>query len=464
MKKKIIDISTATERFKKMSRGMKTDECILVANPSYIYQPFDVYTLSPVIKKPLPRLLAIVKDMDGTTTTTEPLCLHSLEFMVRRISDRMGREKWKGLDRDRDYPHVIGNSTTRHVEYLLKAYARDIKRDAFLVSYIDSALWTLTVGKDESRKNEVRKNIVALGIGGVLEEPRVRKFISGSRYVQRQATEISSVLSKKYRSRFTLDDFHDEVRAGVDIYYQRYHYILGRIALGEGALLAREVGLPEGRHLVEPMPGVAVFLAAVRGWLGDALELFYDEFVDYLVNHPRTNYTPQDFEGRKAELRTLGLYLQVHPVKVAIVTSSILYEANIVLNEVFSILCEQVKEWKIDTGKKEFILKRFASYADYYDSVITASDSSEIRLKPHRDLYSMALYQLGITQDEFKYCIGFEDSESGTVAIRAAGIGLCIAVPFADTEGHDLSAASHILPGGIPETLLRYGLFIKQKR
>lgn len=461
MAKKIKDIKEANATLRKIANKLKASESVLVANPSYIYQPYDIYLLAPKITRPLPKLLAVVKDMDGTTTTTEPLCLHSLEYMLRRITDRMTPVEWEGLNRERDYPHIIGNSTTKHVEYLLRTYQQDIKPEAFLKSYIHSALWTLIEGRDKTRQHEVRKNIEALGLQAILQEPPVRTLLKKAEFNEVKAGKLIDALAKKYSRNFSIQEFADRVRAAVDIYYQRYHYILSRIDKGEGKEMAKTLGLPEGRHPVEPMPGVAIFLAAVKGWLGADLEIFYDELVEYLINHPRTNYTRRHFVNARKKLRNLGIYLEKNPVKVAIVTSSIFYEANIVLTEVFSLMREQIKQWNISPQKKRFILKQFSSYTTLYDAVITASDSSEIRLKPHRDLYSLALFQLGITPDEFKYCIGFEDSESGTIAIRAAGIGLCVAVPFADTEGHDLSAASFILHGGLPETLLRYNLFLK---
>jgi len=48
------------------------------------------------------------------------------------------------------------------------------------------------------------------------------------------------------------------------------------------------------------------------------------------------------------------------------------------------------------------------------------------------------------------------------VAIRAAGIGCCVAVPFAQTLSHDLSAASHVLKGGVPEAIVDCGLFLEE--
>lgn len=67
---------------------------------------------------------------------------------------------------------------------------------------------------------------------------------------------------------------------------------------------------------------------------------------------------------------------------------------------------------------------------------------------------------MGIPKTQFGNVIGFEDSESGTIAIRAAGIGLCVAVPFPDTRGHDLSAASFVLHGGLPEVILVHNVFV----
>jgi beta-phosphoglucomutase-like phosphatase (HAD superfamily) len=64
---------------------------------------------------------------------------------------------------------------------------------------------------------------------------------------------------------------------------------------------------------------------------------------------------------------------------------------------------------------------------------------------------------------QFDQVIGFEDSQSGTVAIRAAGIGCCVAVPFAQTSEHNFEAAVHVLKGGIPQALIEHKLFVNQE-
>ncbi|MDI6784951.1 MAG: hypothetical protein QME64_12775 [bacterium] len=93
---------------------LNCDEVAVVKNPAYINSPLELYPLAAKHRQPLKQLIGVVKDMDGTTTTTEPLCIHSLEWMVRKITGRMDNSVWAGLDRVKDYPHIIGNSTTKH--------------------------------------------------------------------------------------------------------------------------------------------------------------------------------------------------------------------------------------------------------------------------------------------------------------------------------------------------------------
>ena len=124
-----------------------------------------------------------------------------------------------------------------------------------------------------------------------------------------------------------------------------------------------------------------------------------------------------------------------------------------------SAASRQITDWPVASE----IARHFRSPDDVYDAVITASDSSEIRLKPHRDLYSIALHAVGVAPVDFNKVVGFEDSESGTIAIRAAGVGLCVAVPFSDTAGHDFAAAAHVLPGGLPQAILQHNLFLQPR-
>jgi beta-phosphoglucomutase-like phosphatase (HAD superfamily) len=461
--RKLETVDRAIKIFRARAKELGADEVAVVRNPSYVYGPMELYPLAPKPPLPLPRLAGIVKDMDGTTTTTEPLCLHSLEWMVRQVTGRLNLNEWEGLDHAADYPHIIGNSTTKHVEYLIETYADAFNADACLRAYVHAAAWTLSHGRDPGRRREVRASIPALGLAGIWQDGEFQELATNMgnkrRYDPAVYERLGARLAQEFAHRFRVSSLTDRVRASVDIYYMRYHVILGDIADGKGAQRAEEVLGSRTATLIEPMPGVAVFLAAMKGLLGGDLRFFAEP----LLEHVRKNLPDVSLEtGRVAQrLEKLGRYLEAHPVPVAVVTSSIAYEANIVLGEVFSILRRQVEGWPLPQEQKELILRHLESPGTYYDAIVTASDSSEIRLKPHRDLYSIALHTMGLSREDYCHVLGFEDSESGVVAIRAAGVGMALAVPFVGTEGHDLSAAARILPGQIPEVLAVHGCFLE---
>lgn len=434
--------------------GRLSDELAVIENPAYVFPDYELVPLAPKIAIPRREVVAIVQDMDGTTTTTENLCLHSLETMVRRVTARLTPAQWTGLDRARDYPHIIGNSTTKHVEYLLRAYREDVDVSAFRRAYVQAAAWTLATRPDEGRTREVVANLRHFGCHHLLASEKLKNWLAGDGVGSSEVHFPKAVQQalEQAAERVSLADFTDQVRAAIDIYYQRYHEILIKVHQGQGDQLCHLLPDPT-RHLIEPMPGVGVFLAAVKGWLGEDLALFADQLRQHLAESG-------DVAVQRKALACLGRHLQRKPVKVAVVTSSIAYEAEIVLTEVFRVIGEQIDEWPLPAERRRELQQRFSSYRQVFDAVVTASDSSEIRLKPHRDLYSLALHQLGVAKQDFQNVIGFEDSESGLIAIRAAGIGLCVAVPFADTRGHRLDHAAYILHGGLPEALIRHLLFL----
>jgi beta-phosphoglucomutase-like phosphatase (HAD superfamily) len=433
------------------------DEVALVANPSYIASPYELYPLARRNPGPLDAVVGIVKDMDGTTTTTEPLCLHSLEWMVRVITDRMDERTWPGLDSEKDHPQVIGNSTTRHVEYLLRAYGDRIQPAAFRRAFVKAVLWTHGRSCDENRRREVRANAVALGLRDMLDGVDFR--LLAQFHVDPFAPDARGVgeLVAKYADAVTLSGFTGQVRAAVDIYYVRYHSILA--AINEGKVQELAGPLPGGRaaRMVAPMPGVGAFLALVKGWLGDQACALYDALATHVVEKTGANprITP-------AMLCAIGRWFAANPARVAIVTSSIAYEANIVLTEVFRALSEEASTWPLPSEVRDRIVGGLADHRTFYDMFVTASDSSEIRLKPHRDLYSIALHGMGIPRDDYNRIVGFEDSESGVIAIRAAGVGCCVALPFAQSAGHDFQAAVHVLRGQFPEVVLNHCCFLSE--
>lgn len=455
MKKKFIDQKEAKNKIERLS-----NEFVIVKNPSYIHPEYEIYPLAKKVVKPVKHLSAAVMDMDGTTTTTELLCIHSLEFMVRTFSNRLSNSSWKGLNEKLDYPNIIGNSTTKHVEYLINKYQRFFKKNDIIKSFLFAAFWTLFFGKDYQRKQEVIANLKQFNINDLQEDSFLLKFKSNTFLDEEDKEQISKYLFDKYFKNFSSFVFNDFVRVGIDVYYQRYHEILERIKIGEGRFVAEELFNNPNKHLIEAMPGMSVFLPLIKGLIKEQRDLFFNNLLENHLSRTKENYTPRQIEKMRNNFFVLCDYFVKHPMKTAIVTSSIFYEADIVLREVFKVIYSELNHLLTDSDFKKEILSNFKNYNTYYDSVITASDSSEIRLKPHRDLYSIALYRLNIPKDKFDEVVGFEDSESGTIAIRTAGIGLCVAVPFAQTSGHNFKAATYVCKRGIPEVLLKHSLFL----
>ncbi|PWJ43806.1 HAD family hydrolase [Sediminitomix flava] len=432
-----------------------------VQNPEFVFPPFELYPLAPKAEHGVDMLKAVVMDMDGTTTTTEELCLYSLEYMVRKLSARMTKEEWEGLDHVVDFPHIIGNSTTKHVEYLIDTYESSIREEEIYKSFIYAAIWTLTLGKDENRKEEVKINLAKTGIAGkILSHTYLAKMEEADQLDMGYLAHFE----EDCKADFKLDSKSSLVAVAVDIYYQKYHEILRLISEGKGQQVQLEVFGESGgdKHLIEPMEGIGILLPMLRGWLGEDIKYLVPTLIENYENKSGEKFEHSSVEELTAQLVELSLSFEKTPAKVGLVTSSIFYEAEIVIKEVFAVVQKQLQASELPTEKKDFLIEKFSDYRNIYESFVTASLTHEIRLKPHRDLYSIALYQLGIAPEDFDKVAGFEDSQSGMVAIRAAGIGLCIAVPFAQSLGHNMEAASHICKGGVPEALLKHNLFTQQ--
>lgn len=417
-----------------------------VKNPSYVYPPAEYYPLAPSLKT-VDGLKGVLMDMDGTTTTTEVLCVYALEMMIRRMSGKLSKEQWTGLDHSTDLEHIIGNSTTRHVEYLVNKYRDMVDEKNTIVQFLDAASWTLRFSPDENRRNEVITNIRKLNLTGFMEDL--------------QSGESKSVAEKVKVSDIYLSAFETQVNLGIDMYYQTYHQILIMLRDGRDKEVKNEVfgDSYSEEILISPMPGIPFLIPLLKGWLGEeAVKLSALLFSDY---EKKTGQTLTEDQKQKwvEKISKMGVHFEKHPTKVALVTSSIFYEANIIIKQILKVMSGIIAASNLSEERKRNIVTAYEDYHNVYDAFVTATDSSEIRLKPHRDLYSIAMHRAGLLRADFKKVIGFEDSESGTVAIRAAGIGCCVAVPFAETQSHNLEAAAHILQGGVPSAILDHDLF-----
>jgi beta-phosphoglucomutase-like phosphatase (HAD superfamily) len=428
----------------------QAQEFVVLENPSGHFPPQDILPLGPCFREATTLPAAILVDMDGTTTSTEDLCLHALEHMTRRFTGWGRTADWSGLDPDRDYPHIIGTSATSNVEYLVGLHRHAFQPALAAQAFLQAAAWTLTACRMPGRDREVRNDFRAMDLAGVLDEPAFKALCEAPG----QAATLPESLCGPVGQRLAQGNRHDWVRAGSNVYYHVIHDLMQRIGAGETKAVAQELYGPKHDRAIVPFAGIGALFALTRGGLGEKAALLFPSLLEALPAALRPHARDAAALGR------LGARFATQPAKVGLVTSSAAPEADIILHEVFAGLREEVREWPISAAHREQVLAAFDSPRAFYDVYVTASDCHEMRLKPHRDLYAVALHLLGLAPEFRGSMIGFEDTEAGILAQRAAGIGIPVAVPFHGTRNHPFQAAAHVCHGGIPEALLVHGLFI----
>lgn len=429
----------------------KNDRYLVVDNPNGVYPRQEYYPLRPTPQLPLKRLTAVLLDMDGTLTTTEELNVHALGAMAGTLLTETELAQWAGLDPMTDIPAIVGTSTTKSVEFLLGKYGRSGITKSFLSAYFSAVLSALSFPEESPRFAEVRQtaevvfgarlNQRLLKVAGTIgNRDRVVATDAIRRAAEKFAAEL--VLSKRRLTE------REVVRCAVDVFFDRYQYIMRMVAERNEAALSTLLGDEKARRPIQPIDGVLPFLLILRGLLPENFELCNNLVAGGL--------------NRKAFARMMKFSRKFskRAVKIALVTSSTLYEANIVLEELFSQFRKQILQWKLPAAQRNRCLALFSHPESFFQVIVTANDSSEIRLKPHRDLYTIALTKLGISDTDLDSVIGFEDSTSGTMALRAAGVGLSIAVPFTQTSDQNFEAAHFVLHGGLMEAIITHNLFL----
>ncbi len=451
-----LDPKAAAAELSVIIETVGAHEVAVVRNLDYVYSPIELYPLAPRITGQLDRVVAYALDMDGTSTTTEPLALHALEHMVRKLTGRMDPADWPGLDEVRDYPYVIGSSNFRHTEFLLGRYRPD---DAALrIAFFEALVWTLANLDDPQRRRDTRRNAINCGLGPMLKDPKFVKTTSSEIEYDACADAVAPFLTK-YGEAFKCDTASALVSAALDVYYARYHFILKEMQKGRGDELARNLA-KGATHLVEPMPCYGIFLALVKGWLGDDADCVFERLRDSLVGDERAGFRAAEVDALRPRLARLGRHFAKTPAKIALVTASIAYETHAVMKEVMRIAREEAESWPVPDKRKALLDEKFADSLAVFDGFVCASDAHEARLKPHRDLYSIALYQMSIRKEDYACCVGLEDTEPGIIALRAAGIGCAVALPNRDTHRQDYAIASRIVHGGLPEVILAHNAFL----
>jgi beta-phosphoglucomutase-like phosphatase (HAD superfamily) len=459
-----LSAETSAETLRRLAAELGVSEFAQVRNLDYVFSPWEIYPLASRIAPPLDRIAAFAVDMDGTSTTTEPLALHALEYMVRRFTGRMTPAEWPGLDHVLDHPHVIGNSNFRHTEFLVQRYRDHLSPDAFRQAFFEAVAWTLANMTDPQRVRDVTQNARNCGLQGLLNDSNFQKLMKDEK-VDNGNGNVARLVApfvERYGAAFHYDHLSELVSAALDIYYMRYHSILRLIEQGEGDRLSHELLGEAGRRLVEPMPGYDVFVPLIKGWLGPESDALYEMLRAELLAHPALGHTGAQLDAFRPRLARLAERFRRQPAKLALVTASIAYETHAVMKEVVDVMAQRIEGWPVPAECRDRIVGHLADYRRVYDGFVCASDACEPRLKPHRDLYSLALYQMSVPKGEYRYCVGLEDTEPGIISLRAAGIGCAIALPNRDTSRQDYTAAAQVIRGGLPELILGHNLLLAE--
>ena len=439
-----LDIEAALAQLAPLST-----EFAVIPNHGVAFPPYDVVPLSPRHTQPDGPLRAVLMDMDGTTTLTEDLCLHGLCQALRDVSE--GGLEVVTLHPERDYPHIIGTSASTNVAYLVAQYGPRIHLPSLRRAFLRSMAWNLNPERDPIRRAEAETTLRICGGGALLDGDILAPLIARTGLAA--LPKDSDVNAQIDAITVPLDFGNPEHlgRAILDVYYEYLHGYFAAIAQGHGARVALDVYGDAERPARAPLRGVGLACALARGLLADCPEAAV-ALAEQTAGRSAT-------ETERAKLLAAAQAFGRRPAKVALVTSSGYYEARTILTEVFRGLRIEVTKWPVPGEVCARLVEAFASPEGFYDALITADESHEIRLKPFRDLYSIAARALGLDQAALRNTVGFEDTWAGVTAMRAAGVGIACAVPFEGSLSHDFSLASHLFHGGVPQAILEHALF-----
>lgn len=412
------------------------DEFAVIQNAGEAFPPTTLYPLAYRDTEKKEQLIAAITGLGTITSSDEALRAQSLEFMLRTISGKTEKSQWRGLDEIIDYPNIMGCSRMHQIEYLIKRYKNFIEEEAVKKSLISSLVHILLLEPDQGKRLGLEDEIRNLGLNAMLSDEKLSQIYG--KEVGLNPEEADRYFYEKYQGSLKNLDFQGLLRAGAVIYYEKYHEALRKTPR------------------FEPMPGAAEMLALSKGWLGDDIIPLIMDSKQGWPGEPGSG--TQKKEGR---LTDCANYFVAHPIRLALLSSATQQETDLILQGVFKAISLKIASWNIPDKKKAFLLERFSNYNNIYEVVVSAPSFNEMRLKPHPDLCSAALYRLGIDRLNLSKVIGLESSESGVIALRASGIGLSVAVPFKQTGLQDFRAASVLCKGGLQELILRHNLFLK---
>ncbi|MBX3177664.1 MAG: hypothetical protein KF886_09905 [Candidatus Hydrogenedentes bacterium] len=415
-----------------------------IENPEGVFPPCEIVPLGPIYPRLDAPPTAILLDMDGTITQTEPLFLHGVEEVVRRVTGWESPAAWAGLDPARDYPKIVGFSTLRNLEYLYGACADAIQPERFFREALRGLVYLHAHDAPRETVHWLDTLTTAYGLEAW------RAFADRPGDAPRQQQLINEAVGRF--AHIGRDLF---ARLGLIIFHAGYIETLEKVNRGEGAEVSRAIYGDPSVPAIAPMAGIPLLCALVKGWLPADAASGLAEAIPFAEADTDTP------DSRAATLKSLCRHFETAPIPVGLVTSSGTHEVALVLRAVFRAMTDEARSWPLPAPARDRILEGFAHPDRLFETMVTCDDVAGGRTKPFRDPYSLALNRLGLDDIRARYVIGFEDTEAGIIAQRGAGIGVPCAVPIPHTLHHDFTAAAHRLPGGIPQAIFQHSLFFQ---
>lgn len=456
MDKRLISNLEAAELIQQQSL-----EFAVFKNPGDDYPGYEYIPLAAKIVSPRDNLSAIIMDLKGSSINVNGLYLASLENLIRRISGRTTKSSWAGLDPLIDYPNLLGIHPQKQIEFLTSRYSNFIKQEYLKETYFYSLLWTLISDYDKLEQEKAKNQLIHFGCNDILNDSKFLEYAGKKTFDKHNANAITNHIIHKYGKCISFNTFNDISIAALHIYNQQIHEILTIIKKNDNDSLTDLIRECSNKLLFEPVDGLGEFIALIKGWMDEDIEYTFNSLLEQLKSKSLFSTKHVDIDIAKNKLVTLSRQFKLKPVKIALVTSSSLYETDVLLTDTFNSILTQIDSWAIPSDRKNILKQKFSGYLNIYDCIITSDNIGEMRFKPYRDSYSLALNKLGIQKHKLHEVIAFDDSQNGAISIRASGIGLCVAIPSNKITNHDFSAASFTLTGGLPEALLSYNLFLK---
>ncbi|HSL88810.1 MAG TPA: hypothetical protein VK870_05895, partial [Ignavibacteriaceae bacterium] len=119
------------------------------------------------------------------------------------------------------------------------------------------------------------------------------------------------------------------------------------------------------------MPGIEIFLPMIKGLITSNEDLYFNQLrVDYEIKSGK-KFPENQVDNARKSFGKLCKHFVHYPLKAAVVTSSIFYEADIVLREVFKIIYAKLDKMICESEEKPKLLKMFNDYRNYYDAIVT---------------------------------------------------------------------------------------------